>query len=87
MSAHILLNALNKLRKIDKMQGLPNILTLFQSSFVGPTSAINIGPMQLCSWDQRGTNMMAPRRANVWANVGSMSYPRLQNKICIYNFI
>ena len=51
--------------------------------FVGPTSAMHIAPTQLSSWDQRWTNMMALRRANVWPIVGSMLYPRLQNK----NFI
>ena len=30
MSAHVLLNLLNKLGKRDKMQGLPSILSLFQ---------------------------------------------------------
>ena len=30
MSAHVLLNLLNKLRKRDKMRGLPSILSLFQ---------------------------------------------------------
>ena len=39
--------------------------------FVDPALAIHIGPTQLCSWDQRGTNMMAPRRANVWSYVAS----------------
>ena len=29
MSAHVLLNLLNELRKTDKMQGLPSILSLF----------------------------------------------------------
>ena len=29
MSAHVLLNLLNKLGKSDKMQGLPSILSLF----------------------------------------------------------
>ena len=29
MSAHVLLNLLNELRKRDKMQGLPSILSLF----------------------------------------------------------
>ena len=29
MSAHVLLNLLNELRKRDKMRGLPNILSLF----------------------------------------------------------
>ena len=33
MSAHILLNLLNKLRKRDKMQGLPSILSLFRNEF------------------------------------------------------
>ena len=33
MSAHVLLNLLNKLRKIDKMLGLPSILSLFRSEF------------------------------------------------------
>ena len=31
MSAHVLLNLLNKLRKIDKMRGLPSILSLFRN--------------------------------------------------------
>ena len=30
MSAHVLLNSLNELRKRDKMQGLPSILLLFR---------------------------------------------------------
>ena len=29
MSAHVLLNLLKELRKIDKMRGLPNILSFF----------------------------------------------------------
>ena len=29
MSAHVLLNLLNELRKSDKMRGLPSILSLF----------------------------------------------------------
>ena len=33
MSAHVLLNLLNKLRKRDKMQGMPRILTLFRNEF------------------------------------------------------
>ena len=33
MSAHVLLNLLNDLRKIDKMQGLPSILPLFRNKF------------------------------------------------------
>ena len=33
MSAHVLLNLLIKLRKSDKMQGLPSILSLFATSF------------------------------------------------------
>ena len=51
--------------------------------FVGPTSAIHIGPTQLCSWDQCGTNIKAPYLANFWSNVDSTLYPRLQNKIYI----
>ena len=31
MSAHVLLNLLNKLRKRDKMLGLPSILSLFRN--------------------------------------------------------
>ena len=31
MSAHILLNLLNELRKRDKMRGLPSILSLFRN--------------------------------------------------------
>ena len=33
MSAHILLNLLNKLGKRDKMLGLPSFLSLFRSEF------------------------------------------------------
>ena len=33
MSAHVLLNLLNKLRKSDKMAGLPSILSLFHKGF------------------------------------------------------
>ena len=33
MSAHVLLNLLNELKKRDKMQGLPSILSLFCNEF------------------------------------------------------
>ena len=33
MSAHVLLNLLNELRKRDKMRGLPSILSLFCIEF------------------------------------------------------
>ena len=33
MSAHVLLNLLNKLGKRDKMRGLPSILSLFRNKF------------------------------------------------------
>ena len=33
MSAHVLLNLLNELRKSDKMQGMPSILSLFRNKF------------------------------------------------------
>ena len=33
MSAHVLLNSLNKLRKRGKMRGLPSILSLFPNEF------------------------------------------------------
>ena len=33
MSAQVLLNLLNKLRKRDKMRGLPSILSLFHNEF------------------------------------------------------
>ena len=33
MSAHVLLNLLNKLRKRDKMRGLSSILSLFRNKF------------------------------------------------------
>ena len=33
MSAHVLLNLLNKLGKSDKMRGLPSILLLFRNKF------------------------------------------------------
>ena len=34
MSAHVLLNLLNKLRKRDKMRGLPSILSLFRNELI-----------------------------------------------------
>ena len=33
MRAHVLSNLLNKLRKRDRMRGLPNILSLFRKEF------------------------------------------------------
>ena len=33
MSAHVLLNLFNELRKRDKMQGLPSILSLIRNEF------------------------------------------------------
>ena len=33
MSAHVLLNLLNKFRERDKIQGLPSILSLFRNKF------------------------------------------------------
>ena len=33
MSAHVLLNLLNVLKKRDKMRGLPRILSLFRNEF------------------------------------------------------
>ena len=33
MSAHVLLNLINELRKIYKMRGLPSILSLFRNEF------------------------------------------------------
>ena len=33
MNAYVLLTFLNELRKIDKMQGLPSILSLFHNEF------------------------------------------------------
>ena len=33
MSAHIFLNLLNELGKIDKMRGLPSLLSLFRNEF------------------------------------------------------
>ena len=34
MSAHVLLNLLNELAKINKMRGLPSILSLFATSLI-----------------------------------------------------
>ena len=34
MSAHVLLNLLNKLGKSDKLRGLPSILSLFSNKFI-----------------------------------------------------
>ena len=33
MSVHVLFNLLNKLRKSNKMQGMPRILLLFRNEF------------------------------------------------------
>ena len=33
MSAHVLLNLSNKLRKRDKMRGLPSLLSFFRNEF------------------------------------------------------
>ena len=33
MSAHVLLNLLKKLRKSDKIRGLPTLLSLFRNKF------------------------------------------------------
>ena len=33
MSAHVVLNLLNKLRKRDKMRGLPTIVSFFRNKF------------------------------------------------------
>ena len=38
MSAHVLLNLLNKLRRRDKMRGLPSILSLFATSLINSIS-------------------------------------------------
>ena len=46
MSAHVLLNLLNKLRKRDQMQGLPSILSLFCNKF---NQFNNTGPRLLDS--------------------------------------
>ena len=40
MSAHVLLNLLNELRKRDKMRGLPSVLSIFATIFY----VLNIGP-------------------------------------------
>ena len=34
MSAHVLLNLLNELRKRDKMRGLPSIFSLFRKKLI-----------------------------------------------------
>ena len=34
MSAYVLMNLLNELRKKDKMRGLPNVLSLFSKSIL-----------------------------------------------------
>ena len=36
MSAHVLLNLLNELRKRDKMRGLPSILSIFCNNILCP---------------------------------------------------
>ena len=34
MSAHVLLNLLNELRKRDKMRGLPSILSILRNKYI-----------------------------------------------------
>ena len=34
MSAHVVLNSLNEVRKCDKIRGLPRILSLFATSLI-----------------------------------------------------
>ena len=46
MSAHVLLNLLNELRKSNKMRGLPSILSLFRKEF---NKFINTGAQMLDS--------------------------------------
>ena len=42
MSAHVLLNLLNELRKRDKMRGLPSILSLFRNEFNKFNNTVNL---------------------------------------------
>ena len=46
MSAHVLMNLLIELRKRDKLQGLPSILSLFRNKF---NKFNNTGPRMLDS--------------------------------------
>ena len=46
MSAHVLLNLLNELRKREKMRGLQSILSLFRNGF---NKFNNTGPRKLDS--------------------------------------
>ena len=46
MSAHVLLNLLNELRKWDIMRGLPSIVSLFRKEFY---NFINTGALMLDS--------------------------------------
>ena len=47
MSAHVLLNFFNSLRKSDKMRGMPSILSLFHNEF---NKFNNTGPRMLDSF-------------------------------------
>ena len=47
MSAHVLLNSLNELRKREKVRGLPSILSLFRNKF---NEFNNIGARMLDSF-------------------------------------
>ena len=47
MSAHVLLNLLNKMGKRDKIRGLPSILSLFRNEF---NKFNNTGEQMLACW-------------------------------------
>ena len=58
MSAHVLLNLSNKLRKRDKMRGLPSILSLFRNGF---NKFNNTGARMLDSFYHRTIKLLKNR--------------------------
>ena len=54
--------------------------------FVGLTSAIHVGPTQVCSWVRHGTLMMASHRILICLNVGSTSSQRLNIFLSLFLF-
>ena len=59
MSAHVLLNSLNKLGKRDKMRGLPSILSLFHNEFI---KFNNTGARRLDSIYHMTLKLLCPQR-------------------------
>ena len=58
MSAHVLFNLLNELGKVDKMRGLPSILSLFRDEF-NKFNTIQYNTTYFIDIDSSGHSQMA----------------------------